>query len=355
MQTDEHATVTEEFDLVGVLQSLWSQKWLVLSVAGLVFAVSLIYLFLARPVYESRVYLAPPTQNEIANFNYGRTSEAELSPYTIKDVYDVFLHNLRAESLRRDFFRTVYLPSLSEAERAHPQDELYDDFLKHISLEAVSAETPDRYVFRVHADSVEKAVDWAGAFVRRAGEAGLKEMIDNATREAEVRARSLNQQISTLRENGRKVREDRIVRLREALSVAQAIKLERPPIINDGLSGEISAAMNGDLTYMRGSDALEAEIENLERRSTDDPFLPELRRLQVKHEFFKNLEVVPESVSVYRVDGALGVPDTKVSPRVALILGLGAFAGVALGLIVALSRFFVQVAVRQYGQRRVSR
>lgn len=348
MQTNERAALSDELDLISVLHSLWLQRYLVIVVAALVMVAAVGYLLVASPVYESRVYLTPPTQNDIANFNYGRTSEAELKPYTVSDVYTVFLSNLRAESLRRDFFRTVYLPSLSDADRSRPQDQLYADFLRRISIEQVSADTPDRYVFRARAESVDQAVFWGTDYVRRAGEAGLNEMIRNVTSEVEVRARNVNQQINTLRESGRKVREDRIVRLREALKVAQAINLDKPPIIGEGLSGEVSAAMGGDLAYMRGSDALKAEIDNLERRSSDDPFLPQLRQLQIRHDFFKSLEVPPDRVAVYRIDGELSAPDTKISPRSSLVLALAGFAGLVLGVGVALGRFVVSATFRQH-------
>lgn len=348
MQTEERAALAGELDLISMLRSLWQQRFLIVGVVALVVLSAVGYLLVASPVYESRVYLAPPTQNDIANFNYGRTSEAELRPYTVGDVYTVFLANLRAESLRRDFFRTVYLPSLSDAERSRPQDQLYADFLRHMSIEQVSADTPDRYVFSMRAESVEQAVAWGTDYVRRAGEAGLNEMIRNVTSEVEVRARNLNQQINTLRENGRKVREDRIVRLREALQVAQAINLSKPPLIGEALSREVSAAMGGDLTYMRGSEALNAEIDSLERRSSDDPFLPQLRQLQVRHDFFKNLEVSPDRVAVYRIDGELGVPDTQISPRSSLVLTLAVLAGLVLGLGVALARFVIPAAFRQH-------
>lgn len=352
MHTDERAVGGEELDFVRVVGALWLQRWLVLGISLFVFLVSLAYVLLSRPVYEAKVYLVPPTQNEIANFNYGRISEAELSPYSVKDVYEVFLQNMRAESLRRDFFTTVYLPSSSEAEREESHVELYEKFVKNFTFEPVNQEGGGRYVFRVRADSANKAVTWAEEMVSRAGAAGRAEMISNVTKEAEVRARNLEQQIITLRENGRKVREDRIIRLREALEIAKAIKLENPPIISDGVSEKISADMSGDLIYMRGVVALQAEISNLESRSSDDPFLPDLRRLQVKNDFFQNLEVDPKSVAVYRVDGALDAPDSPVSPRPALILPLGLLAGLGLGFVVAFVRIFVKVALKQYATTR---
>lgn len=51
-------------------------------------------------------------------------------------------------------------------------------------------------------------------------------------------------------------------------------------MISGQVSEQLSAIMNGSLMYMRGSKALRGEIEALESRVSDDPFIPALRTLQ---------------------------------------------------------------------------
>lgn len=338
--TTQHANETDLYEL---LTALWAQKLLIISVALIAALAAATYAFLTTPVYETRVYVQPPTLNGIAEFNYGRTSEAGLTPFTIKDVYEVFTRNLQSESLRRTFFKEVYLPALTESERSGSQDMLYGKFLRTLTIGVPSKEQPDRYSVNVEGEDPVQVTDWVKSFVARAGSAAEKEMISNTTREAEVRARNLGQQISTLQETESRIRQDSITRLREALKIAEAIGLENPPLITSNLSQEVSANMDGPLTYMRGSKALKAEIQNLEIRQSDDPFIGKLRALQIKQSFYKDLQVSPESVSVYRQDGPIERPDSPVKPKKTLIILLGFVLGGVLGLMVALVRNFMLV------------
>ncbi|UVL28188.1 LPS O-antigen chain length determinant protein WzzB [Pseudomonas donghuensis] len=328
----------EEIDLYELGIKLARQWRLIVISVLLCVGVASAYALLITPSYEAKAYILPPTQNDIADFNYGRTKDSEMNRYEVKEVYDVFLRNLHAESLRREFFKDYYLPSLSEAERKGAMDSLYADFSKRLVITQVAKGGVDRYVIAVEGADPVVVKAWAERYLEQAGSIAKAEMIKNVSREAEVRARNLSQQIGTLRESGQKVREDLIVQLREALVVAQAIGLERPPIISGSLSSEVSAGMDGELTYMRGTKALEAEIRNLEGRKSDDPFIKQLRDLQVAYSFYKNLEVSPEGVEVYRLDGPIEQPDEPVKPKKAAVVVIGLLLGVVIGLLLATLR-----------------
>ncbi|RON50702.1 LPS O-antigen chain length determinant protein WzzB [Pseudomonas frederiksbergensis] len=339
--TNDPSTVrgSEEIDLFELVKFLWDQKVMILSLALIVVMGAATYAFLSKPVYEARVFLQPPTLNGIADFNYGRTKEAELVPYSIKDVYEVFTRNLQSESLRRTFFLDVYLPSLPESDRNGSQDALYEKYLKTLTIGLPSKEQPDRYSVAVQDEDPARATEWVRTFSTRAGAAAEKEMITNVTREAGVRARNIGQQISILRETESKVRSDSISRLGEALRIAQSIGLEDPPIIAGNVAAEVSATMDGQLTYMRGSKALSAEIKNLLERKSDDPFIENLRALQIRKSFFEDLQIDPASVSVFRQDGTIDVPDQPIKPKKAMIIGLGIIGGAALGVLIGLFRY----------------
>ena len=114
MQNDRiDARRDDEIDLIELVRGLWAQKKLILGVTLLITAGAGLYAFLSKPVYEAKLFIMPPTQNGIAELNYGRGKSSELDIYSIGYVYEVFARNLQAESLRRKFFNEVYLPSLS--------------------------------------------------------------------------------------------------------------------------------------------------------------------------------------------------------------------------------------------------
>ncbi|WLH94296.1 Wzz/FepE/Etk N-terminal domain-containing protein [Pseudomonas hefeiensis] len=341
MQNDRvDARDADEIDLIELVRGLWAQKWLILGVTLLVTVGAGLYAFLSKPVYEAKLFIMPPTQNDIAELNYGRGKSTELNIYSIKYVYDVFARNLQGESLRQKFFNEVYLPSLSEDERKGALDRLYERFSRELAIRGPGKGTPDRFSITVQGVDPVKATEWARSYVQRASEAAESELIKNVTAEASVRARNLEQRIVSLRENAQRVREDRIQQLREALKIAESIGLTSPAI-NSTAAVDITVETGNKMDYQRGSKALAAEIEALESRSSDDAFIKDLRSLQMRYSFYRKLNIDAESISVYRQDGSVEVPESPIKPRKALILLLGVVVGGVLGSLIALVRFAV--------------
>ena len=92
--------------------------------------------------------------------------------------------------------------------------------------------------------------------------------------------------IAVLRKNEKDKRLDTIERLKEALNIAKALGIQDPvPAISlssstsSMLQAEIKASNNEPPLYLRGEKALRAEITELESRTSDDPFIVELRPL----------------------------------------------------------------------------
>ncbi|WP_308367629.1 MULTISPECIES: Wzz/FepE/Etk N-terminal domain-containing protein [unclassified Microbulbifer] len=331
----------DEIDLVALLQSLWAQKWLIALVTLVVTLGAASYAFLSKPIYESRIAVLPPTLSDIAGFNLGRDGRSGLKPFSVGDIYTVFTRNLQAEDSRRQFFRDVYLPSLDEEQRSGSQDRLYQAFAKVLSVKAPNKSQPDRYVIAVEHRDPAQAANWAKHYMDQVTRQSLDEMLQNIRREVEVKGRQVQQEIETLREFVKIRKNDRIFQLKEALTVAEAVGLANPPVISGQIAEQLSAIMNGDLMYMRGSKALRAEIEALENRTSDDPFIPSLRNLEEQYDFYAGIQVVPEKVAISRQDGAVVTPDAPIKPKKALILVLGILLGGMLGVFIALVRLML--------------
>ncbi|MET3053293.1 Wzz/FepE/Etk N-terminal domain-containing protein [Pseudomonas alkylphenolica] len=334
----ERRSGDDEIDLFELLGGVWKQKILIILTAAIVTGGAVAYALLATPIYEAKVVVQPPSQASVSQLNFGRGGDSGLVTLSVKDVYDVYLRNLQSESLRREFFRKVYLPSLPENERQGSQDDLYNRLNATLSVAITSKDTPSRYYVMASLPDAEQAARWVVQYVQMAGEHAKREVIKDARGGVMVKVSNLEQQITAARESARKQREDQIVQLTEALKVAESIGLEKPPIISNNLSSELTAGMDGSLTYMRGSKALRAEIENLRNRVSDDPFIDRLRVRQEAIAFYRTLEIDPGVIEVYRQDGAIELPDKPVKPKKLLIVVLGAFVGSVLGVLFALMR-----------------
>ncbi|MNZ25527.1 Lipopolysaccharide biosynthesis protein WzzE [compost metagenome] len=331
----------DEIDLRELFAGLWAERLLILLVTLVIGGGAAAYAFLATPVYEAKSSLLPPRLSDIAGYNIGRT-EAELVEFKVADVYSVFTRNLISEAARRSFFRDIYLPSLSETQRAKAEDALWKRFNeKVLSVKAPDVETrPDHLDVQVEHENPQLATEWVNLFVQRAAARSRDDMQKNVLSEIDTRVQSIERQIEVLRNTAMKRREDRVAQLREAQAVAEAVGQEQPLIttLSASNAGELTSAQEGSLLYMRGAKAIRAELKVLESRQSDDPFISELRGLQDRLEFLQGIDVKPDNVAVFTLDSAAEVPETPIRPKKALILAVGVVLGGMLGVFIALAR-----------------
>lgn len=333
----------DEIDLFELFQGLWTQKWLIVLVALVITVSAASYAFFSTPIYEARIAVFPPSLSDIAGFNLGRRGGVGLKPFSVNDVYAVFARNLQSERSRRQFFRDVYLPSLNEAQRSGSQDSLYKKFNGNFSIKAPDKNQPDRYSVVVQHYNPELASIWAKHYIDQVAAQSLNEMLQNAERELAVQARNVMQQIRSERDSAKAHRDDRTKRLREALIVAEAIGLDNSPVITGRGSndGELSAFIDGSLMYMRGAKALRAEMQVLMARTSDDPFIPELRNLERQYQLFAGVSFDRDKIAVFRQDGEVDVPDSPIKPKKPLIVALGVVLGGMFGVFIALIRLML--------------
>lgn len=304
------------------------------------------YIFIAEPVYEANAFVQPPSQNDIAGLNYGRGGSSGLPLMSAKDVYDVYLRSLQSESLRRDFFKEIYLPVVSGGRYLSSQDELYAKFNKALAVEQVSKGFQGLYSVSARAADPGRAVEWVQRYSEMAGEHARKEVLADVKSDLDVVADNLDRQISIERNSASKQREDQIAQLKEALIVAKTVGLEKPPIISNNLSSEISAGMNGSLTYMRGSKALSSEIDNLENRPSDDPYITGLRKKQADLAFYRSLVLNVDGIKVYRQDGGVELPDEPIKPSRKMVLLVSPLLGLVLGVLLVTGIFVWREGLR---------
>lgn len=334
----ERLSGDDEIDLLELVQGVWRQKFWGGIVAAAVIGLAMIYVVLASPVYEAKLYIRPPAQNDVAQLNFGRGEGTGLQPLSAKDVYSVYLRALQSEAVREKFFRGAFLSTLSEEDRKGSRDALFAQFNSMLTVAQVARDMPDRFVITADVEDPQLAANWVSNYAEMAADRAKDELLSGTRSDISIMADNLEQQIRASRASAANQRADQIAKLNEALRVAKSIGLEKPPIISNTLSSEVSAGMDGSLIYMRGSRALEAEIDNLESRTSDDPYIPGLREKQEKLNFMRNLKIDPSLVAMYQQDGAVSQPDKPIKPRKAIIMAFAVLAGLAIGAFVALVR-----------------
>lgn len=349
----------DEIDLIELAKALWAQRLTIIMVTLTGTVAALAYALLGQPVYEAKASVLPPLVSDIAAYNAGRSdaapsatddsrseqvSQSPLKPFSTDDVYAIFTRNLRSQSLRREFFTDVYLPSLPEHERSAPQDRLWVRFNELVSVAAPDKQRPELLEVSVKQNVPDVAASWANQLVEKASTASLRDMQRNVASELRTRIHSIEHRIASLRSIAQQRREDRLAILQEALVVANAVGLSSPQVTagRTSSSDELSEFIDGSLTYMRGAKAIGAEMEVLAARQSDDPFIPELRSLQEQLSFLKTIDVEPDNVSVFTLDSAAQIPETPIKPKKTLIVALGVVLGGMFGVFIALIRVLMR-------------
>lgn len=331
---------SDEIDLFELVQSLWKQKLLISLVTAAVTALAAGYAFLSVPVYESKSSILPPRSADIAGYNVGR-SEAGLAEFTATSVYTIFTRNLRSEGLRREFFEQVYLPAETAGQGAKAKDQLWERFNKKLSVSNPDVKnSPERFAVTVQSADSSQAAEWTDLYADWAAKKTKRVIADTVAAEISTRTKSTLGHIAVLRESARKLREDRIARLSEALKVADKVGLQASQVKASRTSsdGELEQFVDGNLMYMRGAKAIRAELDVLQNRKNEDPFIAGLRELENQLDFLAKVSISPDGVAVFTLDSAAEVPETPIKPKKALILALGLVLGGMLGVFIALIR-----------------
>ncbi len=325
-----YPTYSDEIDLVELFQCLWQQKLLIIAFTVVVTAAAAAYAYLSPPVYEAKVGVLPPRLSDIADYNLGRESynfgctETEVEQFTVSDIYEVFKTSLLSSSLKKSFLRET--SSLSSA---------------GIKVRAPDVKKrPNFYEVVIEHKSPELAAKWANLYVDMVGKKAEQDMRENVLAEMAVRIQVIERQLEALRVTAQRRREDRIVRLRDALVVAEAVGLDAPQVVAGKISsdGDLAQFVDGNLLYMHGVKAITAELSILEKRENDDPFISQLRDLENQLNLLKEIDVNPDDVSVFTLDSSAAVPETPVRPKKAIIIALGIIVGGVLGVFTALIR-----------------
>lgn len=342
---------SDEIDLVELFQTLWQQKLLIVAVTVMFTAVAAGFSYLITPEYETKANVLPPKQSDIVGYSLGH-KEAGLSQFTISAVYSIFKTNLLSESLRRTFFRDTYLPALASNKRSEAKDELWEEFDEILTVKAPDIKNrPTLYEVVVRYESPELATEWANLYIDMAAKKTDQDIRKDLSSEVAAKIQVIEHQIDVLRTTAQTRREDRIVRLRDALMVSESVGLDTPQVVAGKTSsdGDLAQFIDSNLMYMRGAKAIRAELGVLEKRENDDPFIGELRDLEKQLDFLKKIDVNPDGVSVFTLDGGAEVPETPVKPKKAIILVFGVILGGILGVFGALVRSMLNKRKLQVG------
>lgn len=344
---------SDEIDLLQLCRTIWDGKWLIAFCVTLALLLAATYaFFIAQPRYAISVYVDSPAAAKLEGLNQGRQliqsdhrrererQPLDLDPYTPEQAFKIFSRSLTSSDANQRFIRQAL---------GYPQDaQISSGTLEkndwRLKINAPDPKGRNLYKVTVLAEDSALAQQHLALFLDTVQTEATAHILDEANNTVSLHISSIENTLATQRAAAFEQRQDRIAQLREALSVAQAIT-QNTPQMNLGRpssSADLKSYLDGSELYARGARALQAELEVLEARKNDDPFIKDLRAKEATLNKLKAIAPNTDTLMLYAIDGEVLVPESPVQPRKALIMALGIILGGILGVFWVLIRSFVR-------------
>lgn len=341
----------DEIDLKELCCLLWRGRWLMGIVFLGVLACAVAYAFLATPIYQAEFRVLPPTSMQLSAYhdlvdrmdrllpeNSHQSVSLSIQPQSLnslpddKDLYDRFTENLQSNVVQSEFLSQVFIPDLSgRSGRANAQ---WQGVLDNSLTITLPKSNQTATTLALSGGDPNRVVDWLNRYL---------DMTQSLTRN-QVQGVLLARQkfvlglvrgrIQALRNQAKADRMFSIRQAQNALSVAKEIGLQDA---SPQTQWSDNMARGGDLMYLQGARALTAILAELQARTNDDAYIPELPSLLENERQLQQLDLTTKLEFAY-IDRPAFPPSQPVKPQRSLIVALGGLLGLMLGVLAVFLR-----------------
>ena len=410
----------DTIDLYELWITIWNWKRLVILVTVVTALCSIVYALQQQDIYKSESLILQPKSKDIPSLHLhripgidgGNTQNKVVLGLSAKKVFSMYKQNLNSRTLHKKFIHENGLMELLAPDRTPGtrDEDIYKEFSDLIKLGDVNGTTS----LSIELHDAEIAAQWINNLIEFVDKEtiamlveDLRNSIVNQIRDIENTIESKRQMVKKRREDqileiertitskrviASKRREDKILRYKEAAKTAKSLGIMKgltkqtnlvestssglgsvSPLTSREKIGSDSniAQMYVDIAtattplFFIGYDALNAELDNLNTRVNEDPFIPGLRDLQeqlillnsisLDDPFIEGLRDLQEQLVLLRtinfneekmtavhIDQAAYPANSPIKPNRRLIISLGTVVGLFSGIFLAFFIEFVQ-------------
>ena len=343
--------MNDNINIGNLYQTLLNKKRSVLIILLASVVLSSLYAFTLPNLYRAQIYIVPPQDKFVQPLNYFATQIAKDSQLVLKQqyIYFDFMKNAQSRQFQRKFFFENKIYDYFDADPEEAFDVSFNEMLR-FSLESkyVSRDIRQEDSFNVsflHSDP-NLAAKWLNDYVQMVERETSRRIVDGVNTSIENYRKKIQSAIDSHKEQAKQIRADNITRLKEALLIAEELDIIKPS--NANLTNQTIIMDNSTVSgptqitemplYLFGTDALKTQIDILQNRVSDDPFIPNLRSLEAELNTTSLVKVNYSDVRVAEIDQKALAPTRKYSPRRSLILIVGLFFGIVV------SFFYILIA-----------
>ncbi|MBT3235653.1 MAG: hypothetical protein HN353_06865 [Bdellovibrionales bacterium] len=336
----------DEISLIELWDILVQRKKAIVLSTLIVTIIAVIYALIQPPLYHATTTLLPPNMGDldfITNTFQAvekSTSNKNSNPLKsgVKIAYQIFIRNLGSNHLKKSFFEQREISSLmttsklpTDSRQKSVEQEIFLSFAQRFKL---SKDKKDN-------DIVTLSLNWSdptvaarllNEYVAVVNQVSVNQLISNYKSVIHNQRSKLTQQIASKRKMAKVRRSDRLKRLKEGAFLANKISV---------LTQETGNSQMKEHDYRRGAKALNAQIEVLNKRGNDDPYIAGLRDLEEKLEQLSMIKVDRSKLQAVIIDQKAYPPTSRIKPKRRLIVTIGLVVGLMAGIFYALFANFL--------------
>jgi len=326
------------------------KKKIITSIILLSVFISIFYALTATPLYKTSIYIIPPQEKDINALNIkernGQSFLTSDDQIKSQDVYNMFMVNAQSRKYQRDYF---FKNNLSKKFTNENPEEAFEDFHKGLSFildsKVLSRDIREEKFLTVsfiHNDSAQAAMI-LNSYIDTVIKKTSNELVNGANKLISNKRDSIQGEVDAKIKLARRITQDRIVQLEEALKIAERLNIVEMQINATNQQSVIMSddnLLNNNPLYLYGSKAIKVEIETLSERMSEDSFVPGLRSLQQQVDALDLIKVNPNAVKAAQVDQKALPTSVRYSPKRKLIVFLGLIFGIFLSLVYI---FFISI------------
>jgi len=335
----------DEIDLFELFSNLWKEKLLIVLVACTVVIFGGLYAFLSTPVYESKLYLLPPTEKntvELKKLMLLTNSNSNSTAYSVTSVYTTFIEILKSNSAKRSFFQQ---PDIYDYYTSNGTSEInaWKNYLNALSVNIPKkAKVITSINVSLNTDSALTSQQWLNDYIDHVITLSKQQLLSDLNEQLTSQKQQIELQIASRINLYSSSIEKELAKLKEALSIANSLKLT-DPMNMDSIDNEKNDLMVDEVRrlYKLGSHALTAEITALQNRKDNDLFIPGLSDLLQQQALLLSFTINERNISPAQIDLAAQLSDKPIKPKKLLIIAISLVLGLMLGVFAAIIRSFI--------------
>jgi len=354
--TQSRDQIDDEISLGELASMLWQGKRLILAVMAAAVCIASAYVFFTPNIYEARSETLPPPESSVTAYDGAwrlvtglptTTTTTTTTTTAAERAYNTFKQYLTSESLRQHFFESEYFPAnmadhsrVNQADQPALKEKLWQQLQKELTITEDAGGKggkikTNHIILTLQGRNPQQITDWVNQYIQSAITLTQQEWLSNLNSERQQRIQYLNEKIAAQRAVAQVQKNNRMAQLKEAVALAQANELQ-----TTSNAGNFVTPYQDDFLYLRGSRVLKAELAEMENRSNNDPFIPELPHLLEHKQLLESIELSANQIGVAQVDFPAVTPVLPIKPKKALILALSVVLGGMLGGMIVIGRGF---------------